>query len=162
MLSEEIVLNILYSGLASVAFFYVYKKSKLIVMLLAGILTYIELLARVLNISYSPLIGIQGINILMIPELLILIYMIWYTWRDGFNWIPVMITGLLSTFLILIGIGHTFYGDIGVMFGLICIIWVNQSCTPCNINPFECNKIDADRCNMQEHSRTIDAWRKEL
>jgi hypothetical protein len=161
MLPQEIVLNIVFSGLASVAFFYVYKKSKLIIMLLAGILTYIELLIRLFGIDYTPLIHMQGLDLLMLPEILIIIYMIYYTWKDGFTYIPIMLFGLISTFFVMISMGHTFYGDIGVMFGLISIIWVNQSCTPCNVNPFECNKISSDRCNQHE-GRAIDDWRKLL
>lgn len=148
----------MFSGLASAAFFYVYKKSHLLVMLLAGIITYLELLCRLFLVN-SPTTSF-GLQLFMIPELLIILYMIYYTWRDGFNLIPIMIIGLISTFLIMISIGHVFYGDLGVLFGLIMIIWVNQSVTPCNVNPFECSKhnTDADRCRYHGHSR-LDDWR---
>lgn len=138
MLIAEIILNVTFSTLACIAFFYVYKKSHLIVMLLAGAITYFELLCR-LFLQSIP-IAQTGINLLVLPEIAIIIYMAWYTFKDGFKWIPAMCLLLIVTFTLLMNIGHTFYGDLGVMFGLIMIIWVNQSTQPCDIDPFECNK----------------------
>jgi hypothetical protein len=107
-------------------------------MLIAGGMTYFELLVR-LFMENSPIM-MNGLNLLLIPETLIIIYMAYYTYRDGFRWIPLMLMALLITFLMMISIGHTFYGDLGIMFGLIMIIWVNQSTHPCSINPWECRK----------------------
>ena len=135
MMVEEIILNLTFSILASIAFFYVYKRSQMLVMLLAGGITYFELLVRLFA---ENTIMIQGLNLLLVPEILIVIYMIWYTYKDGFTWIPIMLIGLLSTFSILISIGHQFYGDLGVMFSLIMIIWINVSTYPCKKNPFDC------------------------
>lgn len=137
MLLQEIILNLVFSVLASIAFFYTYKKSHLWVMLVAGGMTYFELLIR---LFMANTIMLQGINLLLIPETIIIIYMIWFTYKDGFKWIPLMLIGLLITFATLISIGHTFYGDLGVMFGLIMIIWINQSTHPCSINPWACRR----------------------
>ena len=140
MLIQEIILNIMFSALASIAFFYVYKKTHLHLMLFAGAITYIELLCR-LFISQIPYVS-QYTQLLLIPETIIIIYMIYYTYKDGFKWIPAMMIGLLITFALLISIDHTFYGDLGVMFSLILIIWVSQSKKPCTIDPFNCRKCE--------------------
>lgn len=144
MMPAEIILNLVFSILASIAFFYAYKKTHLLVMLIAGGMTYFELLIR---LFMENTIMIQGLNILLIPEVIIILYMAYYTYKDGFKWIPLMLIALLATFGALLSIGHTFYGDIGVMFGLIMIIWVNQSTHPCSINPWECKRecrVDMD------------------
>jgi hypothetical protein len=150
MLPQEIILNIGFSILASIAFFYTYKKSQLMAMLIAGMMTYFELLIR---LFMANTIMIQGINLLLIPEIFIIIYMIWFTYQDGFKWIPLMLIGLLVSFSMLISIGHQFYGDLGVMFGLIMIIWVNQSTHPCSINPWACTKNGRHKCKVRLDER---------
>lgn len=140
MLIQEVILNIFFSATASIAFFYIYKKTHMNIMLLAGGITYFELLCR-LFMSTIPT-ATTTLNYLMIPEIAIILYMIYYTWHDGFTIIPLMLIGLLSSFTLLLSIGHTFYGDIGIMFSLILIIWVSQSQKPCTIDPFNCRKCE--------------------
>ena len=137
MLITEIIVNLMFSILASLAFFYAYKKTRVTVMLIAAIITYFELLVR---LFMENTIMIQGINLLLIPETLIIMYMAYYTYKDGFIWIPTMLILLLIIFVTLLSIGHTFYGDIGGMFGLVMIIWVNVTTQTCKINPWECKK----------------------
>lgn len=146
MLIQEMILNISFSIGASIVFFYVYKKTRLYSMLIAGGITYFELLCR-LFMQDIPIMN-TGINLLVVPEILIILYMAYYIWNDGFKWIPMMLIVLIISFLCLASIGHTFYGDIGIMFGLIMIIWANQSTHPCDIDPWECNKIG--RCKRGE------------
>jgi hypothetical protein len=150
MMLQEIILNIMFSGLASIAFFYVYKKTHLYAMLAAGAITYFELLTRLFAENIPTFILTN--NLLIIPETIIIIYMLIYVLKEGFRWIPLMLVGLLVTFLILLSIGHTFYGDVGAIFGPICIIWVNQSTTPCNNNPWECKAPNKDHCARGELS----------
>jgi hypothetical protein len=47
---------------------------------------------------------------------------------------------LLISFIAMESIGHQFYGDIGIMFALILMIWVSRSPIRCKVNPFECEK----------------------
>jgi hypothetical protein len=142
---EEIILNICFSVGASIAFFYVYKKTKLLSMLVAGGITYFELLIR-LFMEQAPIM-MQGINLLLIPEVAIIIYMAYYTYRDGFKYIPLMLIVLLISFFSMMSIGHKFYGDIGIMFGLIMIIWVNVSSYPCKTDPWNCQVDIGDDYN---------------
>ena len=141
MLPAEIIINIAFSIGASILFFYVYKKSHLNAMLVAGAITYFELLCRLFfdNVQYA----IATINLLVIPEIAIIIYMMLYIYYDGNKYITAMLAMLLISFIALESIGHVFYGDIGIMFALICIIWIQNSNHKCKINPWECYK---DRC----------------
>lgn len=142
MLPAEIILNISFSIGASIAFFYVYKKTKLNSMLLAGAITYFELLCR-LFLNAIPIAN-TGLDLLLIPEILIILYMAYYTYKDGFIYIPLMLIVLLISFFAMMNIGHQFYGDIGIMFGLIMIIWANVSNYPCKIDPWNC-KVDMEK-----------------
>lgn len=139
MLMEEIILNISFSIGASIAFFYVYKKTRLLSMLVAGGITYFELLCR-LFMEARPM-AYTGIDLLLIPEIAIILYMAYYTYKDGFKYIPLMLIVLIISFFAMMSIGHKFYGDIGIMFGLIMIIWANVSSYPCKIDPWNC-KVD--------------------
>lgn len=136
LLPAEIILNISFSIGASIAFFYVYKKTRLLSMLVAGGITYFELLCR-LFLENSPIM-MNGLNILLVPEIAIILYMAYYTYKDGFKYIPLMLIVLLISFFAMMSIGHKFYGDIGIMFGLIMIIWANVSSYPCKIDPWNC------------------------
>lgn len=138
MLPQEILINIIFSTTTFIAFFYIYKQTHLNIMLLAGAITYFEMLTRIFLIEYNPILGIPGINLLMLPELFILIYMVYYIYKDGFPYIALMIIAMIGAFLSLISIGHIFYGDLGIIFSLILLIWVAYSKKPCNINPWKC------------------------
>lgn len=140
----EILINILFSTGAMVGFFYIYKKTHLSMALLAGTLSYVEMIFRTFLYNHSTIM--QGIDTLMIPELIIMIYFMIYIWRDGFKWIPIMILTLFIGYGLLMSVGHTFYGEIGVGFMLILMIWVSQSKRPCSVNPWECRKCN-DECS---------------
>lgn len=152
MLPQEIILNLIFSGLASIAFFYVYKRTHLNAMLIAGAITYFELLCRLFAENIPQIM--YGTQLLVVPEFMIILYMTWYTYREGFRWTPLMLILLIITFTMMLNLGHTFYGDVGVMFGLIMIIWVNQSTTPCNLNPWECQKQ-----NQETHCKRSRRWK---
>jgi hypothetical protein len=137
MLSQEIILNISFSIYASIAFFFIYTKTRLNIMLLAGAITYFELLVRLFITPITPFMFFPNLDLLMIPEMLILIYMIVYIYNDGFPYITAMLILMTIAFIMLITIGHTFYGDLGIIFALILIIWVQQSNLRCKIDPWE-------------------------
>lgn len=144
LLPQEIILNISFSIGASIAFFYVYKKTRLLSMLVAGGITYFELLCR-LFFEAIPIAN-TGLNLLLVPEIAIILYMAYYTYKDGFKYIPLMLITLIISFFAMMNIGHKFYGDIGIMFGLIMIIWANVSSYPCKIDPWNC-KVDMEEDN---------------
>jgi hypothetical protein len=138
MLIQEVILNVGFSVGASLLFFKVYKESHLHIMLVAGAVTYFELLCRLFfeNIQYA----IATINLLVIPEMAIIIYMMYYIYKDGYRYLSLMLGILLVSFIAMESIGHQFYGDIGIMFALILMIWVSRSPIRCKVNPFECEK----------------------
>lgn len=136
----EIIINIIFSTGAMVGFFYIFKKTHLIMALLAGTLSYVEMIFR--TFLYNHTIIMQGIDLLMIPELIIMIYFTIYIWREGFRWLPVMILTLFTGYVLLMSIGHVFYGEIGVGFMLMLMVWVSQSKRPCTVNPWECRKCN--------------------
>jgi hypothetical protein len=136
----EIIINIIFSTGAMVGFFYIYKKTHLIMALLAGTLSYVEMIFRTFLNTYPT--AMQGIDLLMIPELIIMIYFTVYIWREGFKWLPIMILILFTGYLLLMSVGHIFYGEIGVGFMLMLMVWVSQSKRPCSINPWECKECN--------------------
>lgn len=132
----EIIINIIFSTCSMISFFYIYKKTQLWPALLAGALSYTELLFRTFMGQY-PLV-VQGLNLLVIPELFIMIYFLIYMYIDGFKWLTLLTIVLFSGYILLLVIGHSFYGDTGLIFMLILLVWTGQSNRPCTINPWEC------------------------
>src|SRR5574343_594928 len=123
MLLEEIIINITFSITASIAFFYIYKKTHLNIMLITGTITYFALLIRIFNIQYNPITSIPNFNIFIIPQIFIILYMTYYTYKDGYPIISIMLIGIIIAAATLINIGHPFYGDLGILFSLILLIW---------------------------------------
>ena len=135
-----IILNLMFSTASALIFFYIYKRTHLYVMLLAGTLSYIELLFRTFLTNIT--IQLIPIDYLIIPEMIIMLYMAWYIYKDGFKWIPIgILTTILATILLVI-VNHEFFGDIGVIFGMLMLLWLTQSTRPCTLNPFESCKQD--------------------
>jgi hypothetical protein len=140
----EIIINIIFSTGAMVGFFYIFKKTHLYMALAAGTLSYIEMIFR--TFLHNQAIAMQGVDLLMVPELIIMIYFVIYIWREGFKWLPLMILTLFTGYILLMSIGHVFYGEIGVGFMLMLMVWVSQSKRPCSVNPWECRKCN-DGCS---------------
>jgi hypothetical protein len=139
MLTAELILNTVFGIGSSILFFYIYKRSYMNIFLFIGAYIYFKVLVRTFILEQNLIPGIPLIPILIIAELGIVGYLIWLTYKDGFTYIPIMLILLALSALTMVGIGHTFYGDIGIMLGLIMIIWVNVRNPPCKHDPFECD-----------------------
>lgn len=136
----EILINIIFSTGSMIGFFYVYKKTLYIAALICGINSYIELIYRTF-MGQIPIIT-HGLDLMIIPETILMIYFAYIIYKDGFRYIPIMIAVLFLNFLLLSIIGHKFYGEIGIGFMLILIIWVSQSSHPCKVNPWSCRHCE--------------------
>ncbi len=132
----EIIINILFSSISMLGFFYIYKQTYLNMALLAGTLSYLELAFRTLLGQYP--IVIQGLNLLFIPEITIMIYFTILIYKDGNKLLPIMIIAMLIAYILLTMINHSFYGEVGLAFVLICMIWTSETTRTCQVNPWQC------------------------
>jgi len=132
----DLILNIMFTGFASLSFFYVYKKSHMKTFLIEGTALYFKMLCR---IFLSP-ISIPLMFILYIPQIIISIYMVYFTYKDGFKIVPLSIIALLFATLLLGLTEHQAYGEIGLIFGLLHIIWISNSHLAHKIDPWEPDK----------------------
>lgn len=132
----EILINIIFSTVSMIGMFYIYKQTHLWPALLGGVLSYTELLCRTF-MGQFPII-IQGLNILVIPEILIMIYFLYHINKEGFTYLTIMTLTLLIGYILLLFIHHPFYGEVGLGFTFILLIWTSQSKHPCKVNPWAC------------------------